>query len=614
MRPHFFFLATTLAGSTAALADPTAPYSLDDIVVTATRLPQVPADTLQHTTVIGEREIRASGAADIPTLLRQQAGIEITQTGGLGSQTSLFMRGTNSNHVLVLLDGVRIGSVSTGATALDQIMLDDIERIEIVRGNVSSVYGSEAIGGVIQLFTRRGQGQPATRLRAGLGGYGAHSLSASHAGQTGNTRYRLGLSQREQKGFSAARREFVPVTAAPWAAFAPTDTDRDGYRNRTFSLNVEHTYASGQSIGLHARHSRGRVEYDGAWQNQSDHTLGHLALQANNRLSERWQSRLSLSRSVDRLDNAIDGTATGHVHSRTSQLEWLHEFGLAPGQNASLGLGHVQQGLSSDQNYDRTRREIASLSLGYLAQLGRHSLQINGRHDDYSDFGAHNTGLIGYGFELTPRWRAIASLSTAFRAPSFNELYNPAWGGNPALKPEKAVSREIGLHHDAGSWQTRLTHFNNRIEDLITYTWPTGNQNLQRARIDGWEWSLSGRITEYTLRASLNLQDPVNATTGQALLRRAKRFGSVSLEREYGKLGLRLEWKAAAARPDIHATTYMTTRTPGYSVWNLSGSYRLSPNASLDFRIDNLFDKDYSLVHGYDTPGRNLFAALNWQL
>ncbi len=614
MRPHLILLATTLAGSAAALADQPAVHILDDLVVTATRLPQPPGDTLQHTTVIGEREIRASGATDIPTLLRQQAGIEITQQGGPGSQGSLFMRGTNSNHTLVLLDGVRIGSVSTGATALDQILLDDIERIEIVRGNVSSVYGSEAIGGVIQLFTRRGQGQPATRLRAGLGGYGAHSLSASHAGQTGNTSYRLGLSQHEQEGFSAARREFVPASADPWAAFTPADTDRDGYRNRTFSLNVEHAYAPGQRVGLLARHSQGRVEYDGAWQNQSDQTLGHLAFQANNRLSKRWQSHLSLSRSVDRLDNALDGTATGHVHSRTRQLEWLHEFSLAPGQNASLGLGHVQQGLSSDQSYDRTRRDIASLSLGYLGHHGRHSLQVNGRHDDYSDFGAHNTALIGYGFELTPRWKAIASLSTAFRAPSFNELYNPAWGGNPVLKPEKARSRELGLHHDAGPWQTRLTHFDNRIKDLITYAWPTGNQNLQRARIDGWEWSLSGRFTEYTLRASLNLQDPVNASTGQALLRRARRFGSVSLEREYGRLDLRLEWKATSARPDIHVATFSPTRTPGYSVWNLSGAYRLNPDASLEFRIENLFDKDYSLVHGYDTPGRNLFAAIHWRL
>lgn len=599
--------ATGLAA--APPTDPAESY-LDEIVVTASRLRQPLTQSLRHTTVITAADIQASQAADLPTLLRQQAGIEITQTGGIGTQSSLFLRGANSNQTLVLLDGQRIDSATTGATAVDQIMLADIERIEIVRGNVSALYGSSAIGGVIQIFTRKGSGRPGGKLSAGLGSYGTYTLSGGYGGQFGATRVHLGLAHRDSNGFSAARREFIPT---PFV-FAPADTDRDGYENATLTLNLAHDLASGHTVSASVRASRGEVEYDGAYSNRSDHDLDALQLVSENRLGERWQSRLMLAASRDALDSFLDAALKGRVHTRNRQADWLNTVQLNAGHTLTLGLGLLAQRVSSDQTYIRTRREVRHAALGYLGQMGRHGVQLNLRADDYSDFGGHTTWLAGYGLELARGWRVLASASTAFRAPTFNDLYNPAWGGNPNLRPEKARSWEAGLQYAHGPWNARLVRFDTRTRDLIVYQWPSGNVNLRRAQVEGWELSLTAPLgADTTVALSLTAQDPRDADTGQGLLRRAKRLGSLSLRHAPGPWSLAVEVKASGAREDVHATAFTRTRLPGYAVVNLSGAYRLSDALSLNARIDNLFDRDYSLVHGYNTPGRSGQLQLEWR-
>lgn len=582
---------------------------LDEVVVTASRLKQPLVQSLRHSTVIDEAAIRASLAPDLPTLLRQQAGIEITQTGGIGTQSSLFLRGANSNQTLVLLDGQRLDSATTGATALDQIMLADIERIEIVRGNVSALYGSSAIGGVVQIFTKKGAGKPGGEVATGLGSYGTRTARAAYGGAWGDTRLHMGLAWRDSDGFSAARAEYIPT---PFV-FAPSDTDRDGYRNTTFTFNLSHDLATGHTLSALGRLSRGRVEYDGAWSNRSEQDLDALQLASENRFTERWTSRLLLAGSRDALDSFLDAASTSRVHTRNLQADWLNTVELATGQRLSLGLGWLGQRVASDMTYTRTRREVSHAAIGYLAELGRHGLQLNARHDDYSDFGGHATWLAGYGLEVADGWRLTASASTAFRAPTFNELYNPAWGGNPNLRPERARSWEAGVQYASGPWTARLVHFDTRTRDLIVYQWPAGNVNLRRAEVDGWELTASGRLADTQVVLSFTAQDPRDADTGNRLLRRAKRLGSLTLRRETGPWLLAAEVKASGAREDIHATTFGPVRLSGYTVFNVSGRYRLRDDLSLEARIDNLFDRDYSLVHGYNTPGRSGHLELNWR-
>ncbi len=580
---------------------------LDEIVVTASRLPQPLAQTLLHSTIITERELRASLAPDLPTLLRQQAGIEITQMGGLGTQSSVFLRGANSNQTLILLDGQRIGSASTGATALDQIMLADIERIEIVRGNVSALYGTDAIGGVIQIFTRQGRGTPAGRLAAGLGSHGEWRLAASYGGAFGDTRLHLGVSRLNRDGFSAARPEFVPT---PFV-FSAADTDADGYRNTTLSMSLDHRLSLSHSLGLDLRASHGKVAYDGTNTNRSEQDLDRLQLTSRHGLWQGASGRLALGVSQDALDSFLDAAPKSRLHTRNRQAAWQLTQTLAPGHDLGLELGWWQQRLSSDQNYTRSRRELASAALSYAGRAREHHLQLAARWDDYSDFGAHGTWLAAYGYDLTPAWRLSASAATAFRAPSFNDLYNPAWGGNPALRPEKARSRELGLQYVAGPWRARLQYFDTRTRDLVVYQWPMGNVNIGRARSDGWEFTLDGMLAEWRIGLDATWQDPRDETTGQRLLRRAQRLGGVRLARDWGKGGLRLELKASGAREDVHVTNFNRTRVAGYGVINASGHYELAKNVRLEGRIDNLLDRDYSLVHGYQTPGRSLYLGLS---
>lgn len=582
---------------------------LDEIVVTASRVRQPLTQSLRHTTVITAADIRASQAADLPTLLRQQAGIEITQTGGMGTQSSLFLRGANSNQTLVLLDGQRIDSATTGATALDQIMLADIERIEIVRGNVSALYGSSAIGGVIQIFTRKGGGQPGGELRAGLGSYGTRTLGGGYGGQIGATRFHLGLAHRDSDGFSAARAEFIPT---PFV-FAPADVDRDGYRNTTLTLNMAHALKPGHTVSAQARLSRGRVEYDGAWSNRSEQDVDALQLVSENRLGEEWTSRLMLAASRDALVSSLDTAAAGRVSTRNREFDWLNTLALGSDQSLTLGLGWLDQRVSSDMTYMRTRREIGHVAAGYVGDFGRQGVQLNLRMDDYSDFGSQTTWLAGYGLEVMRGWHLLASASKAFRAPTFNDLYNTAWGGNPGLRPEKARSWEAGLQYAGGPWLARVVHFDTRTRDLIVYQWPAGNVNLERAAVDGWELSASGRWAMTELALSLTAQDPRDADSGQRLLRRAKRLGSLTLRHEAGPWLVAAEVKASGARDDLHATTFSRIRNPGYTVFNISTRYRLSNGLSLAARIDNLFDRNYSLVHGYNTPGRSGHLQLEWR-
>ncbi|MDW8324876.1 MAG: TonB-dependent receptor [Burkholderiales bacterium] len=593
-----------------ALAQTVATTDLDPVVVTASRLPQRLIDTLRHTTVLTAEDIRASHAPDLPTLLRQQAGIEITQTGGIGTQSSLFLRGANSNQTLVLLDGQRIDSATTGATAVDQIMLADIERIEIVRGNVSALYGSSAIGGVVQIFTRKAAAHPSGEVAAGGGSYNTRSLRAAYGGVWGDTRLHAGLAWRDSDGFSAARRQFIP---APFV-FTPADTDRDGYENTTLTLNLAHDLASGHTVSAMVRASRGEVAYDGAFSNRSEQELDALQLVSENRLGERWHSRLMLAASRDALDSFLDATPAGRVHTRNRQADWFNTVQLNAGHTLTLGLGLLAQRVSSDQTYTRTRREVRHGSLGYLGQMGPHGLQLNARHDDYSDFGSRTTWLAGYGVQVTEGWRLTASASTAFRAPTFNEMYIPAWGGNQNLRPEKARSWEAGVQYSRGALRARLVYFDTRTRDLIVYQWPTGNVNLRRAQVEGWELSLSHALgADTTVALSLTAQDPHDADTGLPLLRRAKRLGSLSLRHAPGPWSLAVEVKASGARQDVHATTFARTRLPGYAVVNLSGGYRLSDAVSLNARIDNLFDRDYSLVHGYETSGLSGQVELVWR-
>lgn len=605
MRQTTLALALGAVFISSAHAETLPEFVGETIVVTPTRASQKLAAPLQHTSIITRTDIESSTASDLSTLLRQESGVEIAPAGGLGAQTAIRIRGSESDHVLVLVDGVRVNSVTTGATAIDQILLDEIERIEIVRGNVSSVYGSEAIGGVVQIFTRRGQGDMKVSGSAAAGPDGYRKLALSIGGEMGDSRVRFGAARTRTGGFSSVRSEFVPT---PYT-FAPEDIDDDGYRNTTLNLALSHRIQAGHEIGLTAFRSRGDIEYDGAYQNHSDQTLTSLSVFSENQITQSWHSRVQLSHGTDDLLSDLNGLATDRFKTRNRQLGWNNALNVGQGV-VRLGAEGLWQQLDTDVAYSDDTRKVSSLTAGYTTAIGAHDLQLNVRHDDYSDFGGATTGLLGYGYRLTPTLRLQASVSNAFRAPTFNELYGP-YGSNPALDPERAKSAEFGLTYSGVYGLARATAFISRTHDLINFVPPTwAATNVDRAENRGVELSWSGKLVGLDVRSALTIQNPEDKTTGLGLLRRAKQFGSLSLGRQAGIFDWRAEVLASGPHPDVHATTFSRVDVPGYAVLNLNLGWKPARDWKLSGKLVNLLDKDYALVHGYNTQGRAAFIEL----
>lgn len=597
-----------------AVASPFAAFAetpmLDETVVTASRMSQPLVKTIAHTTVLNEQEIRISGAPDVPTLLRSLAGVEVVQSGGLGKVSSTFMRGTESDHVLVLLDGVRVNSATAGPTALEHIMLDSIERIEVVRGNVSSLYGSDAIGGVIQLFTKRGHGAPVFNASAGLGSHGTQRLTAGFSGEVNNTSFSAHVANNKTNGVSAINTAIVPAV----------NPDKDGYDNTTFSGQVQHVINADHMLSATLFNSHGDGQYDNAFGLTADRyntraNIDKLSLTSDNQLNEKWHSQLRLARGTDDSQDIKNDVQQSRLKTTSDQFAWQNEISITETQKLSLSLEHLGQSISvqdiaTPNPYTQTKRTVNSLLGGYLGEFGAHQLQANLRQDRYSDFGTANTNLLGYGWQFSEGWRATATVSNAFKAPTFNELYRASWGGNPTLKPEHTNNREVGLRYASARQQFDMIYFDSRIRDLIS-GWPLLNNS--QARIDGVELTYSAQYGETGVKAALTRQNPRNSQTGLVLLRRAKSFGNVSLTRQFGALQMRGEWQYSGTRADVDINTFARTTLASYDVANLAAIYTLDRQLQLSLRADNLFNKGYMSVHGYNTSGRTLFVGLNYQ-
>ncbi len=605
MRQTPLALALGVAFIASAQAELLPEFVGETIVVTPTRSAQPLAAPLQHTSVITRADIESSTATDLPSLLRQESGVEIATTGGIGQQSAIRIRGSESDHVLVLIDGVRVNSATTGATAIDQILLDEVERIEIVRGNVSSVYGSEAIGGVVQVFTRRGTGEMKLSGKIGAGAEGTRSLGLALGGALGDTRVRVGAARTRTDGFSSARSEFVPT---PFV-FAAADVDDDAYRNTTLSLTLTHRIRAGHDFGLTAFQSRGDIEFDGTSQNHSEQTLTALSVFSENRWLPNWHSRIQLAQGSDDLKSDLNGVPKSRFKTRNRQLDWNNQ--ITSGQGViHLGFGGLWQQLDTNAAYSDDARRVTSFTAGYTLAAGALDVQLSARHDDYSDVGGATTGLLGLGYRLTPAVRVAASVSSAFRAPTFNELYGP-FGSNPALDPERARSAEAGLTYSGALGLARVTAFVTRTRDLINFVPPTWNAtNVDRAENRGVELSWSGKLGGLDVRSALTFQNPEDKSTGLGLLRRADRFGSLSLGQARGAFDWRAEVLASGPHPDVHATTFSRVIVPGHAALNLNLGWKPARDWKLSAKLVNLLDKDYMLVHGYATQGRSALVEL----
>jgi vitamin B12 transporter len=606
------------AFSCAAFAQPT-----PQVLVTATRMEQAVTETLASTTILTREDIRDTQAPDLPTLLRGAAGIEIAQSGGVGANASVFMRGGNSNHTLILLDGMRINSATTSTTALERLTLDQIERVEIVRGNVSALYGSEAIGGVIQLFTRQGAGASGASGSVTVGSRDTRSGTVSLNGRSDDTRFYLGVAGFQTANFSA----IDPNTNA--TTRAKVNPDNDGVRNTTLNATLAHMLNPRNEVGIRLYDTRGVVNFDNSSAaaanvntnvHQTRSFLTSFSAYSKNRILDAWKSTLTFSKSTDSLDQTLNYNWDGHIRTDQRQVSWQNEITLAPTHKLLLTAESSSQRAESESATTRfyPARRSTSWIAGYSGSVDRAEFQLNLRGDRYSDFGRANTYFAAAGYNVTNQWKLLVQQSTAFNAPTFNQLYFPGFG-SPGLQPEIAKSRDFGAQWANGPHLLRLTRFRTDYSNLIqgaTVT-PFLAINVAKARVNGWEANYTGQLGGFEVRTNLTLQDPVaipeDSVTGPQLRRRAQAYGNVGVYRSIGAWRFGADFYSSGKRVDTEINAFTKVTLASYNLLTLTMRYNVTREVFVAAKLENAGRAQYQLAHGFNSPPQGLFVTVGYQ-
>ncbi|QWT19641.1 TonB-dependent receptor [Bacillus sp. NP157] len=621
-------LATALLSSIAVAHAADAPENLPSVVVTANRAATPLDEVLAPVTVITRDDIERLQPISVQDLLTGLPGVVMANSGGLGQQTSMFMRGTNSAHTLVLIDGVRVGTVGAGLPAYEQLPVEQIDHIEVVRGPRSSLYGSDAIGGVIQIFTRHGVAGEAPTPSVSVTG-GSHSYNAEQVGLSGGTThgwYNASLGGQYTAGINACR---IGAGSAFKGCFTD-EPDHDAYRTYNGALSGGYRWDDGTELTGSWLRSKGTIEYDGDFQNLTRRSQqvagGKLSFDA----MADWRMSVSLGQNQDRADNYLNGSQktwfdanfnpvlgadklrTGYLYSKRNQAAWQNDITLAPGQVLSAGVDYQQEKLDSDTDYLKTTRNNTGVFALYQGVFGPHEIQLSARHDHNTQFGNHTTGSAAYGFRFDNGMRITASYGSAFHAPTFNDEYYP-YGTPVNLKPETSRTAEIGLSSRPGIWNWAVNAYQTKVNDLIGFDANFLPINVSEARIRGLEGQLGADLDGWHLRAYATLQQPLNRDNGpnedNLLARRPRRTGRVDLDKDLGMFTVGGSVYAAGYSYDDAANG---TRLGGYTTADLRATWHLDSAWSVQGRVANVADKHYETVAYYNQLGRTYYVTVRF--
>lgn len=615
-----YYPLLALAGAGTVFSGPTAAESsanLPDTVVTATRSATVADELASATTVFTRNDIEQLQVKTLPDLLKTAPGLDITQNGGYGQQANVYLRGTNSDHILVLIDGIKAGSVTLGTTAFQWLPIDQIERIEITRGPQSALYGSEAIGGVIQIFTRKGTRSetPSVSLDAGAGSFDTVNGAGSVSGKWGDNWYSLGASHLGSQGFNIRS--------------IGTETDRDAYYNTGLNARFGHRFANNAEIEAFFMRAEGKSEYDGT-PNRTDFVNQMVGTTASFDVLERWRSILRFGQTEDRADNFdANGRFNSQYNTTRWNASWQNELRLTEAHRLTLGSDFRFDEVRSSVNYSESSRyDVGVFGDLHSRLFDRHFVNASLRWDENQAFGDRVTGNFGWRFNWDYGLSAFASFGNAFKAPSFNDLYWPhnqssfagftyITEGNPRLKPEESTTFEAGLggQHAWLNWQLRAYHTN--IDNLIDWAGEVLNsttylyqpQNVDKAQIDGLEAELGGQWLGWQNKLSMSLLSPRNRQTNLDLARRAEQSLSYDLSRSFGVFDVGGHVLAQGHRYDDRANT---RKVDGFVTVDLRTAFHIDKHWTLSAKLNNLLDKQYQTVDTYNTAGRNFFFSVHY--
>ncbi len=610
--PKPLLLAAAVAAALHPLRASLAAEALDEVVVTPNRTGETAGEALASVSVITRADIERAQTEDVVALLRREAGIDFGRTGGRGQQTSMFLRGTDSDHVLVMIDGVRVNPGTTGAYPWEQLPLSQVERIEIVRGPRAALYGSEAIGGVIQVFTRDNRGANA---RVHAGSFDTAGVTAGLGGGK-TTRYSLQVSAEDSGGFSAKN-------ANSDTAFATHDPDDDGFDNRSVHLGLVRALGAHVELGLDLLHGEMENDFDNGVSESRDSVidarLGH-------QVSGNWHYDLALGITRNRLETDAAGAFARdtEIESERLSLEWINDWALASGALVTAGLAwREDRAENRDLGTGATQYDEAidnSAAFARLDQpLGAWDVELAARVDDHSSAGTEATGQLSLGRRIGERLTGYASAGTAFKAPSLSELYDDSFdSNNPDLEAESSRNVELGLRYrPANGHHLELSVFDNRIEDKIAFVAGDAGyrlENIDEARIRGLETRYRGRAGGWHWRADLTLLDAEDADTDEDLLRRPERKLALGAGRDFtGGAFVDAELLAVSSHRDYIPAAGGTGDVDGYRLVSLSAGYPLGRHWELGARLENALDEDYELAAGYNAPERAAYLSLAYR-
>ncbi|MFG0581877.1 TonB-dependent receptor domain-containing protein [Pseudomonas sp. zjy_9] len=596
------------------------PYVAEPLVITSGRMPEPQAQATAATTVFERADIERLQVSSVAELLQRVPGLSVVRTGGTGSQTGVFLRGTSTAQTLVLVDGQRIAAASSGTSSLEFLAPEQIERIEVVRGARSALYGSDAIGGVIQIFTRKGNDQglaPYVRLAAGSDSTYQRSLGLSGGDQ--RTRFHLGAALDETAGIDATRDGFG------------ANGDDDAYRNRSLSLSLSHRFDDSLQIGFNLLDQRGQVEYDDVFSGSlptTDYLLSSASGFIDAQLSDSWSSRLELGHSEDKRDSGNDqpGGSVSQFNTYRDAANWLNTLTLTENHQLLLGLDWYEDRAQGTTDFVEDSRWNRAAFIQHRYSGENFSTEIGLRHDDNQQFGHENTWNAALTLPLGNANDLILSYSEGFRAPTFNDLYYPDFcfgsmcfpSANPELTPERSRSYELqwrSRYSDTGSLQASV--YRTEIEDAIVLDENFIPQNVQTARINGFEAAVQQELFGWQGNLALALIDPRDRDSGHTLQRRAKRTLTLDIDRRFGDVSIGAGWRALSGRYDDAENQI---RMSGYGLLSLRAAWQATQELGLSLKLDNLLDRDYAEAtystpngrFGYNSAGRTALLAVTW--